>query len=249
MTTTITTSRQRLQLPLPQRNWRPKFPGDDLNETVYMLEDFLGGNILGTVNPAQWNNGGTGGSGFLASDLSLDNTNGVWVLTCASSTKTTERWLNMASMMFDGRQNITITWRCKISATTNTLCEAGMSINSAGGTGLDPDRMDCICWLYDTSVNPSTNWQVLARWNYNTTYVDTGVAADTNWHEFGLTITTSLVIPTLDGVPFAPITTNTPVSATAPEGSLAPYIFITNIGKNERRLFADYCEVYCAREI
>lgn len=241
MTTTITTARQRLQLPLPQRNWRPKFPGDDLNETVYMFEDFLGGNITGTINPVQWNSGGSGGSGALAADP--NNTNGVWVLTSGSSSKLLERWLNMSSKMFDGRNPVTVTWRCKINNVTNVWCECGL----ADVSGNDPNRQNGSWWRLSTATSP--NWYVVNSLNYGTSEDDMGVVADTNWHEFTLVVTTTSVMPFLDGVPYPPNEYYIPPSVSAPGGSLAPFIFIQNVGKNERLWSADYCEVYCAREM
>jgi hypothetical protein len=185
----------------------------------HFFDDFPGG----LHHSRTWSSQG-GGGGSLA--LSTSGVGGQLVITAAAGTY---HRTYQVTEIFSAARGFEITWRGRL----NSLTEAR---GSWGTRLLDADHIE---WIYDVSVG--ANWLAKTTAVSVSTTVDTGVAADTNWHEFKITVETGRAIFTLDNVPITTITTNVP---TANQGCTAQ---AESTGLGTSITYCDWCDVYGGR--
>lgn len=123
------------------------------------------------------------------------------------------------------------TWRNYIPYLTDFQGRWGM--RGANST------VDAIYFGYASDVG--ANWLIGTLAGSSSTVVDTGIAADTNFHEFRVTGVTGTINYFIDEVSVGVITTNIPT------GSMCPYCRSTSLSTGERDVFVDYVEVYSER--
>lgn len=120
------------------------------------------------------------------------------------------------------------TWRVKLPSLT--------SMQSRWGICGSTSTAEMIGFRYDSSV--SANWYIMTTTGSTTTATNTGVAADTNWHEFHCTGYTGIVTYFIDNVPVGNITTNIPT------GSLSLFCRSTDTGGATKDTLIDWVEIY-----
>lgn len=127
-----------------------------------------------------------------------------------------------------------LTSRWRVSATTSMSGEIGLEAAS-------PDNgTDWIAFIFNTDVG--ANWLAQSATGGLVTTVDTGVAANTNFHEFRIATTSSAITYFLDGRLVATITTN--ISPLL----LQPYCYVVSKGGASRDVLFDWIEAVCERE-
>jgi hypothetical protein len=131
--------------------------------------------------------------------------------------------------MCSAAQDAYIAWRVKLSSATDIAALAGL---------YDSALTSYIALSVDTAA--SSNFRFVANSGGSTTFVDTSIALDTNWHRAVMVVSTGAVSLFFDGVKQTAITTNITAN------QLAPGIGIKTI-TNRRYIYADWCECYCRR--
>jgi hypothetical protein len=127
-----------------------------------------------------------------------------------------------------------ITSRSRLSSTTSIQGEVGFEAAS-------PDNTTNWITLYYDSVL-GTNWQAECAASGVATTVDTGIAANTSYHEFRIECKSGSVVFFFDGVLVATITTNIPTML------LQPYSYIVSKTGSTRDIFFDWIECTGERE-
>jgi len=128
----------------------------------------------------------------------------------------------------------TITSRYRLSSIANIQGETGFEAAAPyNGT-------DWITLYYDSVVG--ANWQAQCAVGNVPTTVDTGIAANTSYHEFRIECKTGEVVFFLDGALVATITTNITTRL------LQPYAFIVSKTGSARDVFFDWLECTGERE-
>jgi hypothetical protein len=97
-----------------------------------------------------------------------------------------------------------------------------------------------ICWKADTGTD--TDWIALTSSGGTPSTRDSGLALDTNFHEFYIGVDSSAISLAIDGVPYAALTTNIPTT------EMAPYMRITTVSNTVRSLSGDFCELWGGRD-
>ncbi len=129
--------------------------------------------------------------------------------------------------------HIVQTSRWRLSSLSSISGEVGMEAASPNNT------TEWLCFLY---ASGNANWQAQISSGGNTTTVDTGVAADTSYHDFRIEFTSSLVTFFLDSVLVASIGTN------ITSYILQPYAYVVSTTGSARDVYIDWIEVYGGRE-
>jgi hypothetical protein len=101
---------------------------------------------------------------------------------------------------------------------------------------MQTDATNRIEWLYEAALG--ANWRARSVVGGVETVVDSGIVADTNWHEFRIIGITGLANFFLDGVSIATIITNLAT------GNLSPFIRSTSVTATVRDTLADWMEAY-----
>jgi hypothetical protein len=130
---------------------------------------------------------------------------------------------------FTVARKVEVVWRGKVDSLTS----------SRAAFGLQFDVNNRIEWLYEAALG--ANWRARSVASSVETVVDTGVAADTNYHEFRIVTDTGLAHFMLDNVPLATIVTNVPT------GNLSPFLRSTSTTSATRDIYADWVEIYGER--
>jgi hypothetical protein len=119
-----------------------------------------------------------------------------------------------------------------------TTCRMWIGMAADGGTGSifqsdQPSGEPLVMFRYSTNAS-DTNFQCICQSGTGTnhTTVDSGVAADTNYHVFKITLSGGVYTFWIDGVSVATISTNTPPTST-PMGTM---VHIDNIATSNNML-------------
>lgn len=134
--------------------------------------------------------------------------------------------LYQSSLQFSLAKRFQITWRGKAVDLTS----------SRSAWGMQTDATNRIEWLYEAALG--ANWRARSVVGGVETVVDSGIVADTNWHEFRIIGITGLANFFLDGVSIATIITNLAT------GNLSPFIRSTSVTATVRDTLADWMEAY-----
>jgi hypothetical protein len=121
-------------------------------------------------------------------------------------------------------------WRIKLSSATDICAMAGL---------FDSTRANYTVVTIDTAS--SSNFRFATK-STGTTTVDTGIALDTNWHEFKIIMATGACSFFMDGVMYGPATTAANITANL----VAPCFGIKTV-VSRRYIYADWLEMFCSR--
>lgn len=172
-----------------------RFSSRLVTDVYYFYDDFVGSNW----DNRWWSSRGTGGS----------------VSTQADSVVRVRATANLAYELYQ-------TDKCdfSVAAVASMICRFMISSTASmrGEIGLEaanPDETNNrITVYYDSAVG--ANWRAQCISGGAATTVDTGISADTNFHEFEIVTTSGSVKFSLDGVLVATITTNIPSTLLQP---------------------------------
>lgn len=139
--------------------------------------------------------------------------------------------LYQADRSFGVDRKLEVTWRNYIPYLTDFQGRWGMR-------GAD-STTNSFFFGYDSAVG--ANWLIGSISGGTSTIVSTGIAADTDFHEFRIATSPGFLNFFLDEVSVGVITTNIPT------GSLCPHCRSTSLSTGERDVFVDYIEVYSER--
>jgi hypothetical protein len=187
----------------------------------YFYDDFTGTNY----EDRWWTTRGTGGSLALQTDGSIR--------VRATANNSFEMYQNDLPDFFVAK-NATMMFRYKLNVTTSIQGEVGFEAASPNNT------LDWVTLYYDSAVG--SNWQAQAAAGGTSTTVDTGVAADANYHEFKIITRNGEITYYIDGVLVATITTN--ITSLA----LQPYAYIVSKTGSTRDVFFNWIEAVGERE-
>lgn len=190
--------------------------------SLYSFYDDFGGS---TYDNAMWAVRGSGGSLALQTDGSLR--------VRATANLNYELYQNDLPD-FSVAKLATITSRYRLSSTASIQGETGFEAAAPDNTS------NWITIYYDSAVG--ANWQAQCASGGVTTTVDTGIVANTSYHEFRIECKTGSVVFFLDGTLVATITTNIPTML------LQPYAYIVSKGGSARDVFFDWLECTGERE-
>lgn len=190
--------------------------------SLYSFYDDFGGS---SYDSAMWAARGTGGSLALQTDGSLR--------VRATANNSYELYQNDLPD-FSVAKLATIYARYRVSSTASMAGEVGFEAASPNNTS------NWITLHYDSVLG--ANWQAQCASGGSTTTVDTGVAANTSYHEFRIECKTGSVVFFLDGTLVATITTNIPSLL------LQPYAFVVSKTGATKDLFFDWLECTGERE-
>lgn len=120
------------------------------------------------------------------------------------------------------------------------ISAASLMSGEVGFEAASPDSgSNWICFIYDSDTG--SNWYVQSASGGSVTTTNTGVAADTSYHEFKISCTSTELTFFLDGTLVATVTTNIPTNL------LQPYVFVVSKTGTTRDVFLDYIEAYGER--
>jgi hypothetical protein len=181
-------------------SYRRYNPEEDITEN-YFFDDFLGASYNTTI----WSV--LGGAGSIVQPtpnlggqlIVRANANNFYQLTHIPATAT--------NLAFSTGRKFSVIWRAKSPVLTTSAYWYGMQTNLSTR----------IRWFYDSTIN--ANWWGRAAAGVE---FDTGIAADTNWHEFKIVANTNLAHFYLDGIPRGTLTTSIPA------GDMSPYVYVNS---------------------
>ena len=124
---------------------------------------------------------------------------------------------------------LSVTWRTRINSLTSSRAAFGAAQSTTS----------IIEWIYEAALGG--NWRLRAYASATETVVDTGIAADTNWHEFTIVGNSGVINFFLDNAPVGVITTNLPTS------SLGPFVKSTSTTAATKDIYIDWVEIYANR--
>ena len=192
-------------------------PSADLGES-YLFDDFPG--LL--YNNRIWS--ARGGAGTITIPASCI---GGQVQVRGNASNYYELYVNLLS--FTVARKFEISWCVKLTDLTSRQSCWGL----CGATS----PAEAVCFQYDSAV--SANWYIVAITSSVATQTDTGIAADTNWHEFRVAGNTGVATYFIDNVPAGNVTTNLPA------GSLSPFCRSTSSDAGATKdTLVDWVEVY-----
>lgn len=198
-----------------------RFSSRLVTDVYYFYDDFVGSNW----DNRWWSGRGTGGGISTQADS---------VVRVRANANLTYEMYQTDKCDFSVAANAIMTSRYKLSHTTSIQGEIGFEAAS-------PDNSNnWITLYYDSSVG--ANWQAQSASAGTPTTVDTGIAADTNFHEFRIETTSSKITYFLDGTLAATITTNIPTML------LQPYVFVVSKTGSARDVIFDWIEAVGERE-
>ncbi len=184
--------------------------------SIYYFYDDFGGSLYSNIF---WATRGTGGSLALQTDGSIR--------VRATSNNNYEMYQNDLTD-FSVAKLCTITSKFKIGSLSSMRGEVGFEEAS-------PNQLtNWIALYYDPDQN--NNWQAACEDDDVSTIIDTGILADTNYHEFRIECTSSIVNFFIDGANVGNITTNIPT------GMLQPYTWVRSQSGGSKDLFFDWLE-------
>lgn len=196
---------------------RRYIPGEDLTVS-YFFDDFAGG----LYNNRIWST--RAGSGSVAVPTVAI---GGQIVVQAAATNYYEVYVSVLESVIT--RKYVCSWRGKVASLTS----------SRGAFGIQTDANNRIEWLYEAALG--ANWQARCVSASVATVVDTGIAADTVFHEFKIVMNTSLAHFILDEIPRATIITNVPT------GGLSPFLRSTSTMAATKDIYADWVETYGGR--
>lgn len=194
-----------------------KFIPSSAIELSYFFDDFPG--LL--YNNRMWSV--RSGSGSLA--LETTSAGGV-VYVRANSSNYYELYISVLN--FTMARMLETTWRVKLPSTA--------SIRSRWGVCGATSTSESVCFGYDSGVG--SNWLLITITGSVTTTTDTGIAADTNWHEFRVACNTGIATFFIDEIPVGNNTTNLPT------GGLSPFCRTTSLTTTTKDTYIDWIEIY-----
>lgn len=188
----------------------------------YFLEDFSGG----LYNSRLWSVRGTGSA-------LLRNGAAGGVVRVAASGNTVSYELYQACTNYSATSKSVFNYRMR-------LITAGTMVAQCGGNAITPNNTtNYVAWYFDSAVG--STWHVRSVSGGTTTDVDTGIAADTSYHEFKIIIDTVAVQFFYDGQFVTTITTN------IPSAGLSPFVKATTKSNTTRNIDVDYVEAWNER--
>jgi len=202
---------------MPLRRYSKRF---DLSQ-YYFYDDFVGSNY----DNRWWTGRGGGGSLTAQADS---------ILRIRATANTNYELYQNDLCDFSVAKNAIHTSRWRVSSLTSMSGEVGFEPTT-------PDNAtDWLAFIYNSDIG--ANWQAQSAAGGVTTTIDTGVAADTSYHEFRIETTSGTLKYFLDGVLVATITTN--ISALL----LQPYCWVVSKTAATRDVFFDWIETFGDRE-
>lgn len=195
------------------------YPSDLTYILAYYFDDFLGRGAFGSGTNNIWTSssaceyliGGIGGQMRIYSPSSAG----------------TYTYCYHAALWMSAAANSEISWRVKLSSATDIAVQIGLFYSTS----------IYVCFLLDTSS--SANIQFVCK-STSTTTVGSGVAISTGWHEYKINMSTGACVFTIDGVKFAPITTNITANLVSPQFGIKTLV-------SRRYVYADWVEAFCNR--
>lgn len=151
----------------------------------------------------------------------IANVSGQYVNLLFGSSGTVGGWVKVAytgsgAFLCDGFE---IIWRGKCGSLTSAAFAFGVC-------GTDMGTSDRIVIYY--ASNEGANWRIQAKTGTSATTVDTGISADTNWHEFKIDCLEDVAYFFIDGAAVGSISTNLPASFMSP---IAQVVTLENVAK------------------
>ena len=144
----------------------------------------------------------------------------------APSTSDSARLAFGSGAPFSLAKNAVVRWRVRVPIVTNVRAYCGLYFSSGGTNG--------VWWQLDTSVSP--NWYAATYAAGAPTLVNSGVTANTNWHDFYIVTSSAQAQFFLDGVLLATIST------TLPSVDLSLVFYTEALTASQRTAQADYVE-------
>lgn len=190
-------------------------PAEDFTN-IYFFEDFFG-NARNTTVWAVRGGAGTAAivSGGVGGQMNLTgNANNFYEL-------------YISSLSFSLANKFETSWRIKLADTTNRVTRWGL----CGATS----PAEAIAFGYDSTRG---NWDLVTITGSSATQASSGVAADTNWHEFRIAGNTGATTWFIDNVPVGTAT------LTLPTGSLSPFCRSKSSTAATKSVLIDWMEVY-----
>lgn len=199
---------------------RKYFPYDDYRVN-YFKDDFSGLSVAGRA----WEIYNSGGGSY---SYPSDNIGGTVLLTANANNYIWFRQSEATGGLTLARKPFLL-WRGKLGSLTSIR----------GGWGAVNATTDEIEWFYDASLG--ANWRIKTRAANVDSITDTGIAADTNFHEFRIDADSTVVVFSLDGVPVGRITANLPTVI------LGPCVRVTSQTGSTRTVTSDVIKTYFDR--
>jgi hypothetical protein len=192
-------------------------PFDDFLSN-YFKDDFSGLSVAGRA----WETVNSSGGSYT---YPSNNEGGTVVLTANANNYIWFKHNEITGALTLARKPFVL-WRGKLDSLTSIR----------GGWGAINSTTDEIEWFYDASLG--ANWRIKTRAANTDSITDTGIAADTNFHEFKIEADSAVVVFSLDGSPIGRITTNLPTV------TLAPCMRVTSQTGATRAIISDVIEFY-----
>jgi len=197
---------------------------DSFQDRLLWFDDFHGDQLQD-----EWNGAGVGGTGVVVDQ----QTGGIVRLTTGAAINNNYRidWADIRNLLVTKR--LAFEFRMNMSTTANILIRNFLRF----------DWNNCIFFEYDSAA--LANWSLYCRDGGAQTNVDSGIAADTNYHVFRIECHihgASHVHFYIDGVECgnSPVTTNVPDDA---GDYLQPYLRIETLENAAKSMDVDYCYI------
>jgi hypothetical protein len=187
----------------------------------YFMDDFH----AGSMNTRIWSVRGSGGSVTMPDGLIAGQ-----VLISANTNKTQE--IYHASPSFSAATKSSCSIRAKLVSTASVALSVGLN-------ALTPQNANSYAaWVFNTALG--TTWRARSALASAVTTIDTGITADTNFHEFQVVIDSIAAQFFMDGNYITTITTNIPTV------SLSPFAMLES-NSGAKTAYVDYVEAWNER--
>ena len=183
---------------------------------LFFWEDFIGDTYDNTI----WNCGGSGGSASIQEGSILH------IMANGDNYYQLEQTAITSAASF-----VTCNYRCRLSSKNGIKAQVGlMSGNWTEWTVI----------LYDSRIN--ANFWCQSVFNSVASEVDSGIAADTSFHEFRIEMSPGGIRYYIDGIYVTTISTNNPTAL------LKLYAYAAAITRTSKSLFVDSIKATCNLE-
>lgn len=204
-------------------NWQAvTTPGP--NKVFSTSDDFISGVSSSFIGSLGWGDEQGGTTSYSICSAGVDSSHpGTLVLNTAGAYAGHRLYLSQNTTVSQlplvlGGGSLSINWVCKLSQLSNGTNRFYLAIGIGDMTGDTPNNG--VFFQYIDNIN-SGNWQICASSASVQTSTNTSVAADTNWHNFGIVVNAaaSSISYTIDGVSVGTVTTNIPTVQLSPSFS------------------------------
>jgi hypothetical protein len=187
----------------------------------YFFDEFTAGGY----NSVVWSLRGSGGSANM-----VDGSIGGQLHVTASNNKTQEVY--QSSVSYSAASKSSFASRSQLASVASVALSLGFNAASPN------NATSLAAWVFDTALG--TTWRIRSVVGGSTTTTDTGITADTNWHEYGVIIDATAVQFFLDGAFVAAITANIPTL------ELSPFFLLASNG-GTKEAYIDFIEAWNER--